>query len=65
MISDTEKTLYKGMQLPLIVYSVADGQVQAELISDGLCKEAGLDQKSFLDLLRTDMFSLVHPDDKA
>ena len=65
MISETEKTLYGNMQLPLIVYSVTDGQIRAELISDGLCKAAGLDQAAFLDLLNADMYVLVHPDDKV
>ena len=63
MISDTERSFYEKLQIPLVLYSVSGGKPHAELISDGLCLVGKKERDGFLNQLNSDLYYQVYPDD--
>jgi len=64
MISREERLIFEKMQMPLVLFSVDNGCVRAELITDGLCGMGNKDRATFMEQLNRDLYLQVHPDDK-
>ncbi|MCR5468807.1 MAG: diguanylate cyclase [Lachnospiraceae bacterium] len=65
MISKVERDFYEKLQIPLVLFDLSDGKLHAELISDGLCDVGTKDRETFIRQLNLDLYTQVHPDDKA
>ena len=65
MISEKERKVFENLKISLALYStVVEDDLRAELVSDGFCKEAGLDHEELIRLLNAREFIKVHPDDE-
>ena len=63
MISESERAAYERLDIPMALCSVVDGNIHAELVSDGQCAYFGLTRAEMLAALRGGMYSYTHPED--
>ena len=63
MISENERAFFERAPIPLVVYQQVDGEVRAEIASDGYCKQVGNPRETVIRHLNTDLYRRVHPDD--
>ena len=54
---------YERQPVPYAYYQYVDGRIVPVLVSDGLCKQMGMDRKQLMRRLGSGLFERLHPDD--
>ena len=54
---------YESSPLSFVYYQGIDGQAVPILVSDGFCRNTGMDRENVLEWLRMGLFERIHPDD--
>ena len=65
MISESERAVFERSELPVALCSLRDGNIHAEVVSDGFCASFNLDRDAMFAALRSGMRAHTHPDDAA
>ena len=66
--SDEELKLLENSPIPFTIYQRVDGKVVTVVMSEGFLELSGyegMDKKEIYDLVDSDIYRLVHPDDLA
>ena len=66
--SDEERKLLENSPIPFAIYQRVDGKVVTVVMSEGFLEFSGyegMDKKEIYDLVDSDIYRLVHPDDLA
>ena len=63
MISESERAVFERSELPVALCSLRDGNIHAEVVSDGFCASFNLDRDAMFAALRSGMRDHTHPDD--